>query len=164
MDFETNYNRLFKPILAYVQSRVQNMGAAADIAASVWQKAWEKRAQYDEKKGLVDQWVFTIARNEVNKYFGFWGLKRFFSLTEKEDTYSSSEAPLLESMTDKERNSRLLQAMQTLDGRARELVSLKFFGGFNNRQIAQMTGIGESNVGTIVSRALAKLRAQLEDL
>lgn len=36
MDFEETYNRLFKPVLAYVQSRVQRPDAAADVAARVW--------------------------------------------------------------------------------------------------------------------------------
>jgi RNA polymerase sigma-70 factor, ECF subfamily len=33
----------------------------------------------------------------------------------------------------------------------------------NNREIATLTGLSESNVGTILSRVLQKLRQQWED-
>ena len=67
-------------------------------------------------------------------------------------------------MTDQEKRHVLLGALATLADRERDLLALKFQSGLNNRQIAQMTGLSESNVGTIVNRALNKLRARLEDL
>lgn len=164
MNFEETYNRLFKPVLAYVQSRVQNAAAAADIAARVWQKVFEHQNQYQPEKGLPDQWIFSIARNEVNKYFGFWGIKRFLSLTAQEEIFPARDALPLEELERQEKNRRLLGALQRLDSRERDLVSLKFYGGFNNRQIARLTGYSESNVGTILSRAVHKLRTRLGDL
>jgi RNA polymerase sigma-70 factor (ECF subfamily) len=35
---------------------------------------------------------------------------------------------------------------------------LKFSGGITNREIARVTGLSESNVGTILCRAIRKLR------
>ncbi len=164
MNFDETYNRLFKPVLAYVQSRVQNAAAAADIASRVWQKAFEHQGQYRPEKGLADQWIFGIARNEVNKYFGFWEIKRFLSLTAQEEVFQSQEALPPQQLERQELNRRLLGALQRLASRERDLVSLKFYGGFNNRQIAHLTGYSESNVGTILSRAVQKLRTLLGDL
>lgn len=56
-----------------------------DIACRAWQKAYDKQHQFNSKQGTPEQWIFTIARNEVNKHFRFWQLKRFFSLTEQEE-------------------------------------------------------------------------------
>ena len=164
MNFEEIYNRLFKPVLAYVQSRVQNAAAAADIASRVWQRAFERQHQYQPEKGLADQWIFGIARNEVNKYFGFWGIKRFLSLTPREEIFPSKEDMPPEQLERQELNRRLLGSLQRLDSRERDLVSLKIYGGLNNRQIARLTGYSESNVGTILSRAVHKLRTLLGGL
>jgi RNA polymerase sigma-70 factor (ECF subfamily) len=51
--------------------------------------------------------------------------------------------------------------VQSLDGRARQILALKFGGALTNRQIAGITGLTESNVGVILYRSLTKLRALL---
>jgi len=43
------------------------------------------------------------------------------------------------------------------------LISLKYGGGLNNREIASLTGLTESNVGTILHRVVEDLRKQWED-
>ena len=48
-----------------------------------------------------------------------------------------------------------------LDGRARQVLALKFAGALTNRQIAVIHGLTESNVGVILYRALLKLRSLL---
>jgi RNA polymerase sigma-70 factor (ECF subfamily) len=45
----------------------------------------------------------------------------------------------------------------------RELIALKYGAGMNNREIARLTHLSESNVGTRVFRAISSLRAQLEE-
>ena len=164
MDFDETYSRLFKPVLAYILGRMNRPDAAEEVCARVWQKVWGKRAQFDPQRGLPDQWIFGIARNEVNKYFGFWQFKRFFSLAEAQEQYASADPLPFEHMQQQERNDVLLRALQTLNGRERDLISLKFFASFTNRQIAQMTQLSESNVGTILSRAIQKLRAYMEEV
>lgn len=50
------------------------------------------------------------------------------------------------------------QMLRPLSTRERELVGLKFYAGLNNREIAQVTGMSESNVGSSLHRILQKLR------
>jgi RNA polymerase sigma-70 factor (ECF subfamily) len=164
MNFEETYTRLFKPVLAYIQSRLNNNSAAPEIAASVWQKVYEHQDQFDPAKGCPEQWIFTIARNEVNKYRRFWQFKRFFSLAEEEEQVPAPEKTPFEQLVHNEQNKMLLAALAQLNNRERDLLALKFYSGLNNRQIARLTALSESNVGTIVNRALAKLRKRLEAL
>ena len=164
MNFEEIYQNLFKRVLAYVVSRTGNMAVSEDIACRTWQKAWDKQYQFNPQKGTPEQWIFTIARNEVNKYFGFWQLKRFFSIAEHEESLVSTEKAPLEVMEQSEDKRTLLAALKTLSSRERDLIALKFQSTLNNRQIAVLTGLSESNVGTILNRAITKLRTQLEEL
>jgi RNA polymerase sigma factor (sigma-70 family) len=57
---------------------------------------------------------------------------------------------------------QLSHLLANLPERERELVSLKFGADLNNREISTITGLSESNVGTILSRVLQKLREQWE--
>jgi RNA polymerase sigma-70 factor (ECF subfamily) len=49
--------------------------------------------------------------------------------------------------------------MQQLSQRDQEVVALKYGAGLNNREIASLTGLGESNVGTLLHRAVHELRS-----
>jgi RNA polymerase sigma-70 factor, ECF subfamily len=50
--------------------------------------------------------------------------------------------------------------MARLPERERELLALKFGAGATNRDIARVTGLSESNVGTILHRTVQALRSQ----
>ena len=164
MNFEEIYQNLFKRVLAYIVSRTGNITAAEDIACRTWQNTWDKQHQFNSKKGTPEQWIFTIARNEVNKHFRFWQIKRFFSLTEQEENVISAEKAPLEKLAQAENTQALVTALQVLSQRERDLIALKFQSTLSNRQIACLTGLSESNVGTILNRAINKLRTQLEGL
>ena len=53
---------------------------------------------------------------------------------------------------------RLATLVERLPERERELLALKYGAGITNRAIAELTGLSESNVGTIVHRAVQTLR------
>ena len=57
---------------------------------------------------------------------------------------------------------RLSNLLANLTERERELISLKFGADSNNRETSAITGLRESNVGTILNRVLQKLREQWE--
>ena len=45
-----------------------------------------------------------------------------------------------------------------LPEREREVIALRYGSGLTNRAIARLTGLSESNVGTILHRTVARLR------
>jgi RNA polymerase sigma-70 factor (ECF subfamily) len=53
---------------------------------------------------------------------------------------------------------RLALLLQTLPDRDRDLMALKYGAEMSNRDIARATGLSESNVGTILHRAVQALR------
>ncbi|MBO4707910.1 MAG: sigma-70 family RNA polymerase sigma factor [Elusimicrobiaceae bacterium] len=164
MNFEETYKTYFKRIFAYVCSRTGNETTAEDISLNIWQKILEKFSSYDESKGNIEQWLFTIARNEVNSYFRLYFIKNFFSLTGKEELHQHLEIQPLENLASEEDKKLLFQCLQDLDKRERDLISLKFFSSLNNREIAKVSGLSESNVGTILKRSLDKIRLKMESL
>ncbi len=55
---------------------------------------------------------------------------------------------------------RLTALVSVLPERERELLALKYGAGATNRAIADVTGLSESNVGTLLHRTVQKLRTE----
>ena len=164
MNFEQVYNAYFKRIYSYIRARISDEAQADDVACEVWQKVFEKQSSFDEDKGNIEQWLFTIARNQVNSHFRLYYIKNFFSMTDKEEVFSSKEKQPLDKLDEEEDLKQLSAALAVLNQRERDLISLKFFSSLNNREIAKVTSLSESNVGTIINRAVNKIKTILEDL
>ena len=99
MKFEQTYQEYFKRIYAYIYARVMTESAADDICSAVWQKVYEKQSYYNSAKGNISQWLFTIARNEVNSYFRSYYIKHFFSLAEHEEAIAAKEKTPIEAIS-----------------------------------------------------------------
>ena len=63
-----------------------------------------------------------------------------------------------EGTADSERRLAVSAALERLQPPERELIALKFFAGLENREIARVLGVSESNAGTKLHRAMTKLR------
>jgi RNA polymerase sigma-70 factor (ECF subfamily) len=68
---------------------------------------------------------------------------------------SPEDAAVLESDA-----ARLAALLEALPDRERELLSLKYGAEMTNRDIAAATGLSDTNVGTILHRAVQTLRQQ----
>ncbi|GID28836.1 SigB/SigF/SigG family RNA polymerase sigma factor [Paractinoplanes brasiliensis] len=54
-------------------------------------------------------------------------------------------------------------ALATLDERERRIVHLRFYGNLTQSQIAEQIGVSQMHVSRLLTKALAKLRAQMHD-
>lgn len=140
----------------YFRYRLGDESVAEELTSTVLEKAWTKRHRYRKDRAVFSVWLFSIAKNEVVSYLR----KRRDLLPISMAETASGEAiePCLEQSQDIQQLSRLLA---DLPERERELISLKFGADLNNREISVVTGLSESNVGTILSRVLQKLREQI---
>ncbi|MCR5505067.1 MAG: hypothetical protein K6E94_05935, partial [Elusimicrobiaceae bacterium] len=117
MSFEEIYKQYFKRVFAYVYARTANETTAEDICLNIWQKVLDKFSSFDNNKGNIEQWLFTVARNETNSYFRIYFIKNFFSLTNKEDLHQTQEPQPLENMVAEEDKKLLAQCLQALNKR-----------------------------------------------
>ncbi|WP_067500467.1 SigB/SigF/SigG family RNA polymerase sigma factor [Actinoplanes sp. TFC3] len=53
-------------------------------------------------------------------------------------------------------------ALATLDERERTILSLRFFGNLTQSEIAEKIGVSQMHISRLITRSLAKLRAQLD--
>lgn len=161
MEFSEIYSEYFPRIYAYARCRTGSGAEAEDAASAVFQKACARFSQYDPARGNIAQWLFGIARNEVNSGLRRAAILKFIPLDLFQDSAPSPQGD--EGLWGAEKDvSQLIMALKGLEARERDLITLKFYSEMNNREIAKISGLSESNVGTILYRCMAKLRKNLK--
>lgn len=157
IDWQHHYDELLPKVFHFFWFKVGDRSQAEDLAAATFERAWKFRKRFRQDLGKFDCWVFGIARNVVSDYFRAQRPQENF-----DDTYHlASPSGQIENEVEKLENfARLQQILITLDSRERDLISYKYGAELTNRQIAQLTGLSESNVGVILFRAVEKLRNQ----
>jgi len=154
-DWDALYASEMPRVYNFFRYRVGDGPVAEDLTSITFEKAWRARARYRRDLAAFSTWLFTIARNVAVDHYR---QQRAHAPLEEAEHVAGGASPeeLAEKRSDAERLARLLAL---LPERERELMSLKYGAGLTNRAIARMTGLSESNVGTIVHRTVALLRA-----
>ncbi|HNW43922.1 MAG TPA: sigma-70 family RNA polymerase sigma factor [Elusimicrobiales bacterium] len=159
-DFSGLYDLHFKKVYNYVRYRVRLPEAADDVTGKVFEAALEKLDSYDPARAPVQVWLFGIARNAVADWFR--ARSRVEEVYMEDIEQQPGREPRIENvLEEKEDGDRLLKAVAALDPRARDIIALKFSSGMTNRDIAGVTGLGESNIGVIIYRAVKTLQQKL---
>ena len=161
-DLATLYDQFFPRVYNYVRYRVQDAALADDLTAQVFERALTRLPTYDAEHAPFAAWLFGIARNTVIDHYRRQARWRWLPLDAIRQRASPDPGPE-QVAAENALHTRLLDAVNQLDDRARDLIALKYAAGFTNRQIAHMTGLSESNVGVILHRSLRRLRTLLDD-
>jgi RNA polymerase sigma factor (sigma-70 family) len=152
--FDRLYRSSRDDVYAYVASLLRDAAAAEEVTAAAFERAYRKRNRFDPERGEPRAWLFGVARNAALDELRRRG--RQAELTaEPVDLVTFGSA---ESAEDSERRLAVSAALERLAPGERELIALKFFAGLENREIARVLGISESNAGTKLHRTMTKLR------
>ena len=152
--FDHLYRSSRDDVYAYVASLLRDAPAAEEVTAATFERAYRKRHRFDPERGEPRAWLFGIARNAALDELRRRG--RQAELTAEPEDF---HARALDEVADhSERRLAVSAALERLQPQERELIALKYFAGLANADIAQVLGIGESNAGTRLHRAMTKLR------
>jgi RNA polymerase sigma factor (sigma-70 family) len=152
LDFEALYRCSRDDVFAYVAGMLRDRGAAEDVTAAAFERAYRKRRSWDPRRGEARAWLFGIARNAALDEL------RRRRRTAALPAEPASDVGVDEAVEGALRFSSVRAGIESLAPRDRELVALKFFAGLGNAEIASVLGVTESNAGTLVHRAVQKLR------
>ncbi len=139
----------------YFRYRLGDESVAEELTSVVLEKAWTKRQRYRKDRAAFSTWLFAIAQKEVLMYLRKRRITLPISIAEDVTGETAEEA--VQHSQDIRQLSRLLM---NLPEREQEILSLKFGADLNNREIAVVMELSESNVGTILNRVLQRLHEQ----
>jgi RNA polymerase sigma-70 factor (ECF subfamily) len=152
--FYSLYDREAQVVLRYLRSAVRDQGAAEDICADAFCRAWDAWPRFHGSDAEARAWVFKIARNLVIDRVRRDGRLKFETLGGDEpagDDPTAASAGTLD----------LRRAMARLDRDDRDLLAMRV-AGLSHREIGAASGRSEEAVKKAWQRALRQLRAELE--
>lgn len=154
-DWDAVYAEQLPRVYNFFRYRIGDRPEVEDLTSLTFEKAWRARHRYRRDLSGFSTWLLTIARNVAIDHYR---IKRREVPLEEAASQSTGSTPEDEALQRVDM-ARLSALMKTLPDRDRELLSLKYGAGMTNRAIARITGLSESNVGTILHRVVRTLRA-----
>jgi RNA polymerase sigma-70 factor (ECF subfamily) len=155
--FDELYRESRDDVFAYVAGMLRDRGAAEDITMQAFERAYRRRRTFNPKRGSRRGWLFGIARNAA-----------LDELRRRKRAHTAEiPAPLAEPGPDEaaelaaERDA-VRRALSRLAARDRELIALKYHADLSNAEIADVLGVSASNAGTLLHRAMTKLREAVD--
>lgn len=158
VDWDAAYKDQLPRVYNYLRFRIGNETDAEELTSRTFEKAWRSRNLYRRDLAGFSTWLFTIAQNLAIDHLRS---RRSHLPLEAALDVVTLQTP----HDDAERDSdltRLAALMRHLSQRDQEIVALKYGADLTNRDIARLTGLSESNVGTLLHRAVRELRSGWE--
>ena len=156
------YDEFMPKVFRYIRYKVDNEQTTEDLTSTVFEKALVSFDKYSKDKAAFSTWIFSIARNTLIDYYRTNKSRQQVSLDEAIEM-PSRELPPQEEAEKKAEQECLRGCLSKLPEDDQEIIRLKFAAEFNNRQIAKMLGLSESNVGVRLFRAVKKLREDFHE-
>ncbi len=156
---QTLYAHYGAAVLRYCYTRLGTQEAAEDCTQEVFVRVW-KHVPTFEYRGDASfiSWVYTIANHVVISYLRKWQRTEHLALTADLDYAADHRSDPARIVCDQ---VTLADAIDQLTLEQQQVISLKFFGGLSNLEIATALGRTEGAVKSLQQRALQRLQGLL---
>ena len=156
LNWDALYADLAPRVYNYFRYRMGSDADVEELTSRTFERAWRSRSHYRRDLAAFSTWLFKIAQNVGADYRSRW---RPHLPLDAATEVAGEGTPELDAELSSDL-ARLATLTATLPERERELIALKYGASLNNRLIAGLTGLSESNVGTVLHRLVRTLRAQ----
>jgi RNA polymerase sigma-70 factor (ECF subfamily) len=159
--FHRIYQHYLPRLYAYVRYRVERKQDAEDLVAETFLRVVDGLDRFEWRhEGSFAAWLFRIAHNRISTFHREHAHLDYTRAPE-ELPEPVAGGPLPDDVVlRKELFADLHRLIATLSPRRREVITLKFFGGLQNREIAAVLGLDERTVASNLCRALEDLYAR----
>lgn len=158
IDWEAAYKEYLPRVYNFFCYHVSGESRAEDLTPATFEKAWRGRSRFRRDLGAFSTWLFTIARNVATDHFH----RKDRELPLETVHEQADRVSLEETVQHHQDFAQLVSILSQFPARERELIAFKYGAGLTNREIARLTRLSESNVGTILNRTVEKLRIEME--
>jgi RNA polymerase sigma factor (sigma-70 family) len=161
--FASLFDHYFPLVHKYTFYRAGDISTADDLTAEVFERLLIALPRYTPGKAPFGAWLFGIARHVINDHHRNQKRKHEVPSEEMDHLIAPEPQPEAAALIS-EKDNNLLNALNKLTGREKDIIALKFAAELTNRQIAKLIGLGESHIGVILFRSMQRLRLILQDM
>jgi RNA polymerase sigma factor (sigma-70 family) len=158
------YDRFRRPAFALARRILADDTMAEDVLQEVFLSVWRDPAAFDRGKGSVASWLLAVVHHKaVDAVRREESQRRRQGMAEDE---LALDAPTATRDVEDEAWSRVVAdqvrtALGGLSAVQREALTLAYYGGYTQREVAALTG---TPLGTVKTRMLAGMRRLREEL
>ena len=156
--FELLYQRYARPVFGLALRRLGDRGRAEDAVQETFASIWRSAGTYRPDRGPGAPWLYAVARNAI--------VDRARNRTEIPADIPDEpahEAGPAEQAEQGWVSWRVHRALEELNEREREVISLAYWSGLSQSEVAEFLGIPLGTVKTRTRAALARLAEILGD-
>jgi len=158
---ELLYQRYGGACFALARRILDDTQLAEDVVQQVFLAMWQGSG-YDPTRGAVSTWLLSVTHHKAVDAVRREGNRRKRLASEQALMEVAAVGPGPDDETwQRLRATRTREALRLLPAEQREVLLLAYFGGYTQREIADMTGLP---LGTVKSRTLAAMRRLREHL
>ncbi len=158
------YERFRRPAFALARRIIADDTLAEDVLQEVFLSVWRDPAAFDRARGSVASWLLAVVHHKaVDAVRREESQRRRQAQAEEE---RALDEPTATRDVEDEAWSRVVAdqvrtAMGTLSAPQREALTLAYYGGYTQREVAALTG---TPLGTVKTRMLAGMRRLKQEL
>lgn len=142
----------------FILSKVSSKEAAEDLTSQTFEKALKNIHTFTWQGNSLSAWLYQIAKRLIIDYYRA-NARHSAVLNEGIDATLVSDSSSLENQVETELSQDLLQQLiEKLPEKEKKVMYLKFYNGYTNKLISEITGLSETNIGTILYRSTAKIK------
>jgi RNA polymerase sigma-70 factor (ECF subfamily) len=158
------YERFRRPAFALARRILADDALAEDVLQEVFLSVWRDPAAYDRGRGSVASWLLTVVHHKAVDAVRREESQRRRQARSEEDLALSE--PVARRDVDEEAWARVVaeqvrSALRGLSSPQREALTLAYYGGYTQREVAALTG---APLGTVKTRMLIGMRRLKEAL
>jgi len=149
------YEEYYDKLARYVYVHIGNKEEAEDIAGEVFLKALKSLKSYKEQGIPMQGWLFRIAHNLTVDYLRKMNKRRTVPMDSVILTGEDNPVDAAEKNIEFE---RVTEAMKQLTIEQREVINLRFFGGFTSKEVGDILSKSDGAVREMQRAAIEKIR------
>jgi RNA polymerase sigma factor (sigma-70 family) len=162
---EALYRRYGRPCYGLARRILTDDQFAQDVVQEVFLTVWRDAARFDPSRGAFSSWLLSMTHHKaVDAVRREENLRKRRTTADVLDDKVSDGPPVHDEVWSLLRRARVRDALQQLPAPQREALTLAYFGGYTQREIA---GLTDTPLGTVKTRMLAgmrRLRALLDEI
>lgn len=156
--FTELYEHFFPRIYQYLLGKTKDSSLADEMTSEIFIKMYQHLQDYDQSKGAFSTWLFRIAHNVLQDYYGSKHYTANVPWADDFDPVAENQETPEQEYLSKERVQELQTALMKLSEKERKILEMTYWLDMHSNEIGAVLGMAPSSVRVTLKKAREKLR------